>query len=317
MAQTPSHFTNRSRVGVWTSSSPSPKEDVSKGLSRLDEMGIDYVFPKLSRTHAARALSKTQNYLAGSDSSKVESFVELLEDRSVSQILATRGGYGCLRLPPLLDKVRLPKNHPTLWGYSDLTVMQHYLFTRSHRPWVHSPMLSSGSFYAPNASEKSYWKKILSKESTEFKYKLKSLSSLGASKKLRTHHRGMILGGNLASLITLMGTPWEPRFPSGSFLFLEEVSESPYRLERLLVQLSYHRDFSNLTGVILGHFTDCPKALLILKKWAEEKEILLWGQLQSGHQRANHPLVLGDIALIERKNEKDNVLTLPKPLFGC
>src|SRR5690606_35404987 len=145
---------------------------------------------------------------------------------------------------------RIPKSHPTLWGYSDLTVLQQYLFTRSQRPWVHSPMLSSGSFHSPNHSEKLYWKKILSHNSREFKYKLKTLHSHAPSrKKIRAQYRGVVMGGNLASLLTLMGTPWEPRFSEGTFLFLEEVSESPYRLERLLIQLSYHRDFGNISGV--------------------------------------------------------------------
>jgi muramoyltetrapeptide carboxypeptidase len=178
-------------------------------------------------------------------------------------------------------------------------------------------MLSSGSFHSPNATEKRYWKKILSSSTEPFEYKLKSLSSARGSAPRKSQLSGLILGGNLASLITLMGTPWNPRFPKGSFLFLEEVSEAPYRLERLLIQLSYHQDFGHLNGVVAGHYTDCPRSRSILKTWSEEKNIPLWGYLPSGHERSNLPIVLGDTALLQRKSEKEIILTLPKPVFGC
>lgn len=306
-----------SPIGLWTSSSPAPKGDVKRGLLHLKGLGLETVFPQLSRLNASRAFSATQSYLAGSDIDKVDALLELFENKNIKQVLSVRGGYGCLRLLHLLDRVRMPNKTPTLWGYSDLTVMQHYLFSRTHKPWVHSPMLSSGSFHSPNATEKRYWKKILDSSTEPFKYKLKNLSSARGPSPLKTQLSGLILGGNLASLVTLMGTPWNPRFPKGSFLFLEEISEAPYRLERLLVQLSYHQDFGNLSGVVAGHYTDCPRSRSILKTWSEEKNIPLWGHLQSGHERSNLPIVLGDTATLQRKSAKEIVLTLPKPVFGC
>lgn len=302
-------------IGLWACSSPSPTKDIKKGLKRLKELSIKYKLPSQSQSFASRSLSSTQKFLAGPDSLKIKAFVSLINDRSINQIFAIRGGYGALRLLPLLDKIELPTQHPTLWGYSDLTVIQNYLFLRTKQPWVHSPMLSSASFHTPTKREVKFWEKTLIEPTSIVEFKVQALH-------LETHQskqnqKGLLLGGNLASLVSMMGTPWNPRWQKGSYLFLEEISEAPYRLERLLIQLSYHHDFKKLSGIILGHFTQCPKALSLIKTWAQEKRISIWSKIPSGHESPHFPIVLGDVVHIKKNTQKDFIITLPKPRFGC
>ena len=309
----------KNKVALWTSSSPSSKIEFAKGIKQLQALGKDVTVPKLVKSNACKAESKSRAFLAGKDESKIETLEEIWGIRDCKTILATRGGYGAIRLLPLLDKLRSLKSpNKVLWGYSDLTIIQNYLHSRNGGAWVHSPMLSSKSFYAPTPKEARAWKDFASNESkdntVQYQPKILNLSSKHRGKTLM---RGLVLGGNLASLISMMGTPWEFNIPKQSWLFIEEVQEGAYKLDRLLTQLSYHKDFKNLEGVIMGHFTKCDGYKKILELWSAETDKTLLHKLQSGHEAPNIPITLGDNAHFERKNENTYFLTLPKPAFGC
>lgn len=308
-------------IGVWSSSSPADRETLKKALKALDNSGLEYIFPKESRKHAAKKLSASFPFLAGPDNSKVQCFEELWNNPEVSKIWATRGGYGTLRLLPLFDKLKsLSQPQKALWGYSDLTVLQHYLFERNGGSWVHSPMLCSSSFFAPTREEKKVWLSEETGAATKTaKPSPKNLKILSLNKTHRgkSSLRRRLLGGNLASLVSLMGTPWHPQYPSKTWLFLEEIGEAPYKLDRLLHQLASDGSFiKNVDGILLGHFTDCPGHLPVLKAWAEKFELTLLTKFKAGHESPNLPLILGESRIFDRKNETHFSCAFPKPVFG-
>ncbi len=307
-------------IGLWTSSSPSKKLEYQKGIARLKELNVQTLVPSLVKKNACKAASKNLPFLAGPDQDKADSLEEIWNARETNTLFATRGGYGALRLLPLLDKIKV-LSHPKkiLWGYSDLTVIQQYLHARNGGPWVHSPMLSSASFYKPNKKEATRWKRLTNLDSNELNmtdcYDLKIVHA-SSSHRGKSQMRAPIIGGNLASLMSLMGTPWEFRIPPKAWLFLEEVQESAYRLDRLLTQLSYHRDFKNLDGVVLGHFTKCDGHKNILKAWAKDKDKTLISGIPAGHESPNLPIVLGEAVHFGRKSQNTYTLELSKPKFG-
>ncbi len=187
-----------------------------------------------------------------------------------------------------------------IWGYSDLTVIQHYFFAKRGTPWVHAPMLGSSSFFNPNSKEASWWKRSITQAPRTDSHRLRALSPSLALRK--TDLRATLLGGNLACLVSMMGTPWEPRFPRSTMLFLEDIHEPAYKLDRLLHQLGGHRDISHVKAIVLGHFTECPHAFAVFRRWAESLAIPTYRGVPAGHQAPHVPLLLGVNAELSRSS---------------
>jgi muramoyltetrapeptide carboxypeptidase len=297
-------------IGLWNSGSPVAKSEIEKGLKRLDALGVAAVYPKQSRLWASRKESAARSFLAGPDLAKVEALEELSAAREIRDILALRGGYGGIRLLPLLDKTRFPKRYDKiLWGYSDLTVLQHYLFSASGSPWVHGPMLGSPSFHTPNTVESRWWKLAQQDQPTHEVLAVKALSTSLSLK--RSEISGPLLGGNLASFVSMMGTPWEPRLPESTLLFFEDIHEPSYKLDRLLQQLGGHRDIKNVRALLLGHFTESPQAFPLLKLWSESVGIPTYRGIRAGHQAPHLPLSMGVRVSLERHSETEARLITP------
>lgn len=303
-------------IGLWNSGSPVAKTEIKKGLVRLDTLGISAIFPTESRRWASRPESAVRKFLAGPDTTKVEVFEELSSSREIRDILALRGGYGGIRLLPFLDRSSFIKRYDkVLWGYSDLTVLQHYLFEKCGTPWVHAPMLGSPSFHTPNALEARWWKKAQAQNLSHDTLSVKNLSKTLTLK--RSEISGPLLGGNLASLVSMMGTPWEPRFPTSTILFLEDIHEPGYKIDRLLQQLGGHRDITNVKAIVLGHFTESPNAFPLFKLWSEHLGIPTFKGILAGHQAPHLPLQLGSRVSLERESSTRCRLVVPFSYLGC
>lgn len=298
-------------IALWTSSSPAPAADVTRGLKALGPFVDSLLFPESSRRWAARKESAARPFLAGPDTAKAQTFVSLLRNPKVSDILAVRGGYGTLRLLAHLEKAgafRLPAKR--IWGYSDLTSLQVAYWGRTGASWVHSPMLTSLSLAEPRGLERRIWRQAF--EGTPG-FQTHALRVIAGSRS--TKMRLPLVGGNLACLNALVGTPWEPK-ARPCLLFLEEVNESSYRIDRMLTQLAASAFFKGVRGVVLGHFTGCPGAKAVLQLWAKERRLPLFSGLKAGHERPNLPIVLGEKVLLEYGSQKTAKLTMPNPRFG-
>ncbi len=298
------------KIGIWAGSSVATKALFNEGLNRLKKLGMLPVIPSATKNFAFKGESKARPFLAGPDAKKAKAFVELWKRKDISDILCVRGGYGCIRLLPHLDRIPLgPTQNKRVWGFSDLTTLQNYLFQRTGAPWIHSPMLTSPSFLDPKGSEKPYWKDVFSpmERSTHV------LKVLNNSPKIGQSFSGPLLGGNLACFNAMLGTPWEPRPKKEYFLFLEDLNEKAYKVDRLLQQLSASEVLNNCRGIILGHFTDCQNAVEVATLWAKENGIFLMSGLNAGHDRPNLPIPMGVAVDFSRKSKGAIILTVPKP----
>ncbi len=304
----------QAKLGIWAPSSPTKKAEFQAGLKRLEALGIQAVIPELVRKNALRKLSPSHHFLAGADSTKVRALEELWKDRSFDKIMAVRGGAGSLRLLELLEKARfLRRREKEIWGFSDLTTIQNYLFFKYGYGWVHSPMLSSPAFYEPGRKEKTRWENILmSSEKTTETYQLSCWHRSESHKSIR----GDLFGGNLHCLVTLAGGPWDQRQKNAKILFLEDLNEPHYRLDRLLQHLSYARFAQDVRAVLVGQFTACDQHRAILIDWARRKNFSLFARLPCGHERPNIPIAMGRATRIEISSQKSAQLELPAPALG-
>ncbi len=301
------------KVGIWAGASPGKSKEISAGLRRLGELGFESVVPTKVRRNWTKAESKARSFLAGTDADKVDSFVELWQDPALTTLFLVRGGYGTQRLLPALEKrLRRPVDTKRVWGFSDITSLQNWLWGRFGTPWVHSPMLSSPSFLKPSPQETRQWNAHLDpfREQEVMEHPLKITHR---PKETRAKLRGPLLGGNLASFVSLLGTRFEPKPRRPYFFFIEEVEEYPRRIDRWLQQLSASRFFAKCQGVVLGHLTHCGESREIVRLWAKEHGVLLVEGLKAGHEAPNFPVAMGIDAELEL--QKNGVARLGVPIL--
>lgn len=230
-------------IGITAPSSPAELPTTWAAVRFLESLG--YIV-RLGWTALAR-----KGFLAGSDRLRAAELNAFFADESVAAILCLRGGYGAARLLPALDYAMIAR-HPKLFiGYSDITALHTALYQRSSLVTIHGPV----AVQLPDAA--AY---------TRSMFCAGLRGTLGGEVKLPPENtlvpfvtgqaQGRLVGGNLAVLASLVGTPYELD-ASGCILFLEEIGEAPYRIDRLLNQLWQSGLLGRIGGLIFGDFTDC------------------------------------------------------------
>lgn len=198
-------------------------------------------------------------YLAGADKDRAADVNAMFADKEVKAIFAVRGGWGSARLLPYLDWKVIRANPKLLTGFSDITAL-------------HMAIAAKGGFttlHGPNAG--SAWGKLSWDSFREIAFEgampLFANPEGGEDRLVQRRSRtrvlgkggraqGRLLGGNLTVLTALVGTPYLPSF-DGAILFLEDVGEAEYRIDRMLTQLGQAGVLKNLKGVVFGQCTDC------------------------------------------------------------
>jgi muramoyltetrapeptide carboxypeptidase len=206
----------------------------------------------------AQHLFDRYGYLGGRDKDRADDVNRMFADAGVNAILAVRGGWGCARLLPFLDFPTIAKNPKVLLGYSDLTALLLAIHARTGLVTFHGPVGISKW----NPFKVEYLKRVLfGAEAVTFE-NLKDAGDLLAPVENRTRTitagtaRGRIVGGNLTVLTTIIGSGYLPAF-DGRILFLEDVEEQLYRIDRMLTQMALAGILSKVRGVIFGTCSQC------------------------------------------------------------
>ncbi len=218
---------------------PCPPEALDAGVARLRARGYQVLL-------APNARSRT-GYLAGSDRERLDGIGWLL-DRGVDALLAARGGYGVMRILPEMPWDRLARWGGWVAGFSDITALHSALATRYGRATLHGPMVSSLARDPGSAESLLAWLSGAG-GGEPFRFSPRNVLRPGVA-------RGVSAGGTLSILAALAATPFEPEY-DGCVLFLEDVGESLYRLDRLLTQLRLSSRLAGARAVILGRLTRC------------------------------------------------------------
>ena len=220
----------------------------------LIETGIKYIEGLGYKTIIGKNVGKYRGYLAGTDEERVSDIHEMFNNKKVKAIICLRGGYGASRL---LDKIdyKLIRNNPKIFvGFSDITAL-HLAFLQKSRlitfagPMVISNFVKDLSHY----TEEYFWQLI-----TSDKKPGKIIWSANEKPRSITLGKatGKIIGGNLAVFNSLLCTAYLPNLKD-KILFVEDVNEYPYKIDRMMNQLKLNRVFKKVKGIILGSFVDC------------------------------------------------------------
>lgn len=192
--------------------------------------------------------SNSANYFSATDEERCDELQAMLDDSSINAILFGRGGYGMSRIIDQLDFKKFKKNPKWLIGFSDITVMHTHLFNKLRIASLHAPMAAA---FNDGGSENEFiqsLRKALKGSKTSYSCATDSKNKQGLAS-------GKLIGGNLALLAHVIGTASD--FDTKNcILFIEDIGEYLYNLDRMLYQLKRSGKFDKITGLIFGGFTD-------------------------------------------------------------
>ncbi|HEX7873810.1 MAG TPA: LD-carboxypeptidase [Sphingobium sp.] len=234
----------------------------SDGQPQIDAVKATIAGMGLVPKVAPHVLSRF-GYLAGSDRDRAADINALFADESVRAIFAVRGGWGCARLLPYLDWDVIRANPKLLIGFSDITALHLAFAARAGFATIHGPNAANSW---GRISWDSFWRLAFSGEAPDFLPPDAQAMDPPAPERwtIRTIHpgkaSGRLIGGNLSVLCALIGTPWMPDL-DGAILFLEEVAEQEYRIDRMLSQLALSGQLQRVAGVIFGQCARCGSAV--------------------------------------------------------
>ena len=240
--------------------------------------------------------SKPHFYLAGTDQRRAMELNTALSDSDIKAIFSIRGGYGCARLMPMID-FRPNNNLKILCGFSDLTVLILALHkVIPNLTTIHGPHIATQQFTRPDAEgdlTRSRLKELLFKPESVLVDGIEVINSGNAS--------GPIIGGCLSLIVSLIGTPYEPDF-KGKILFIEDVDESPYKIDRMITHLKLAGIFDQVNGVVLGDMQGCTAPNLelmdIIGELFEQYSFPVVSGFKAGHGAVNLAFRIGNMAEI-------------------
>ena len=233
-------------IGVIAPASPTTEERVKKAHDKLIEMGF--------KVKMGKSPYERYGYLSGSDAIRAEDVNEMFRDKEVDGIICLRGGYGTPRILGLLDYETIKSNPKVFVGYSDITAL-HIAFTQiCNLVTYHGPMVSSdmiGDF--SDFSKDKLFRVIMNNESIGEIRNPKGEEIITINGGIA---EGTIIGGNLSLIVDTIGTPYEIDV-KGKILFIEEIGEEPYNIDRMFNQLRLAGILEDTNGIILGDFNNC------------------------------------------------------------
>ncbi len=239
-------------IGVVALSGPVDPRKLAEGIAVFESWG----HPVLR----APNLQRRDGFLAGSDEDRTQGLRWVL-DRGARVVVAARGGYGVTRLLPHLRMAEMAESGVTFVGFSDLSALLNGMVNAGGGPQIHGPMAAAGLRRPRNAER---LRAVLYGECVG-----RALFRFGGDHVLRPGHaEGRAVGGNLAMLSSSIGTSYEPDF-SGSVLFLEEVGEPLYRLDRMLTHLWGSGRLRSVKALICGSLRGCGPVRERADRWRE------------------------------------------------
>ncbi len=242
----PRHLVEGDVVRVVAPSSPFDEAEFQAGLAVLESWGFQ---PRWRED-----ITERRAYLAGSPKRRAAELHEAFEDSDAAAIFAVRGGYGLTTVLPLLDRELVGRNPKIVVGCSDLTVLLSWLVTEVGMTAVHGPMVGAlGRDEDPEGAQR--LRSLLVTGGKPAELCSRSEDAYGWCIAPGTA-RGRAVGGSLSMLAALCGTPWQLD-TRGCVLFLEDVGERPYRVDRLLTQLDGAGLFDAVRAVVIGDMVNC------------------------------------------------------------
>lgn len=233
-------------VGLIAPSGCVPSDKLLPSISVLERFGLKVI--------VGESCTSSYGYLAGGDSVRAYDINNMFANPHIKGIFAIRGGYGASRIIDLLDYEMIKQNPKVFVGYSDITMLHCVFNQKCQFITYHAPMPSTELYKGWDGYTLDYYYRSL--------FRIDPLGKLSnpETQKFNVLQRGEgsgeLIGGNLTVLLSTLGTKNEID-TAGKILFLEDIDEAPYRIDRMLVQLKQAGKLEVATGIILGGFTNC------------------------------------------------------------
>lgn len=289
------------RVRLVAPASPFDQRAFERGVKAIARMGYQPVYD--------RAEFKRTGFLAGSDEERARRFGKALMDPDAAAVWFIRGGYGSARLLPRL-KWKLLRRYPkVVIGFSDTTALLLALTVPGGYVTVHGPVVTQLPKLPGPARQ--WLRKLISNPAPAGKVPLGALKTVTSGK-----INGFLAGGNLALLASLVGTPYFPEL-AGAILFIEDIGEEAYRLDRMFNQLVQAGVLKNVFGVVIGTLAGCKpagqgkfSARKVMERAVAQLGVPAVSGAAFGHANRNVALPLGVMARLDASSRS---LTLLEP----
>jgi muramoyltetrapeptide carboxypeptidase len=237
MFKRPDFLKKNDQVAVVATAKKFSAEQLETGLHKLEAWGL--------RVVPGKNLYKEHHQFAGSDKERLSDLQKALDNKNIKAIFCARGGYGTNRIIDQADLTKFRQNPKWLIGYSDVTIL-HCLLQREGFQSIHGtmPLLFDKDSYDSLES----LRKTLFGEKIEYTIQADALNRKGKTE-------GILIGGNLSILQSVIGTPTD--FDTRKkILFIEDIDEYLYQLDRMMIHLKRAGKLKNLAGLVVGHFSD-------------------------------------------------------------
>lgn len=232
------------RIAVVAPASSFARDEFDAGVAELVRLGFEPVYDP---SVFARA-----RYTAGDAAVRAQAFRRAWTDPSVSALIAVRGGYGSVHMLPLLDPAEIRRTPKAFIGYSDNTSLLTWITGRCGVVAFHGPMLDGRLAKGDAGYDRDTFERVLMHADPAG-----AITHPGVVALRHGEAEGPLAGGTLTQLVASLGTPYAFDPPAGHILFLDEVAERPYRIDRMLTQLRFSGLLSRAAGIVFGELPRC------------------------------------------------------------
>lgn len=293
----PPYLQKGDTIGITAPAGFMPIEKMQSCIETLDSWG--YTVQLGTTTH-----SSSQNYFSGSDEERLNDLQQMLDNRNIKALLCARGGYGMSRIIDRIDFKKFRKHPKWIIGFSDITVLHSHIFFNYKIASLHAPMAAAFNDGEFNNAYILSLKDALEGKPLHYECPSHAFNKTGETK-------GQLIGGNLSLLAHLTGTCSDIK-TKNKILFLEDVGEYLYNIDRLLLQLKRSGKFEKLAGLIIGGFTDNKDterpfgktAYDIIYEQVDEYDYPVCFGFPVSHEKENYALKIGAKFHLKIQNDK-------------
>ncbi|MBI35336.1 MAG: LD-carboxypeptidase [Flavobacteriales bacterium] len=294
---TPDFLTPGDKIGIVAFAKKITIEEIQPAVKIFQNWGLDVVI--------GNTIGSELNQFSGDDEQRRADIQKMLDNQEIKAIISARGGYGCVRIIDEINFSSFLKSPKWLIGFSDITVFHSHINANFNIPTIHATM---PVFFKKNTPKSlSSLKKLLMKGTLNYQIqsKTKELCKNGKA-------RGQLIGGNLSILYSLCGSISSVK-TDGKILFIEDLSEYMYHVDRMIYNLKRNGYFKNLSGLIIGSFTEMKDSNTPFGKNSEEiifdlckdLNIPIFSNFPAGHINDNRALIFGKT--LEMQVEEGNL----------
>ena len=272
-------------IGIAAPAGPYQEDEFKKGIAVIRDMGFQVRIPQ--------DLQQPKSFLAGSDEHRANMLMDLFKDPEVDAIVCARGGYGSLRILERLDYDMIRRHPKAFVGFSDISALHAALMVRCGLVVFHGPMvISLGK--SGDKTRASFFEAMTTDQPVEVQPDNPIPICAGQT-------TGIMAGGNLATLCHLLGTPFAPIYKD-TIVLLEDITEAPYKIDRMLVQMKMAGCFDGIKGAVLGGFHESGSYQDIYDIVADifkDKGVPVLAGFEIGHSNENLTVPLGIRATLD------------------